>query len=268
MSDYQVICGDSREIPLLFQNQVDLIMTSPPYANARQKHYEGIEPDRYPEWFVAFHPAFWQALKPTGSLVINIKDKIVNGTRHRYVWKTIELLTALGWHCIDDYIWAKKNAMPGFWPMRLRDSWEYCFHLAKSKHPFVDQTHIRIPMADSTQKRLRHLSEKDKKLSFSASGSGFSNNFSHWLDKKTVLPSNVLLFAGETRNRQHPAVFPIALPSFFIKLLTPLNGVVMDPFAGSGTTGVAALRLGRQAILVDNNQNYCAIAKQRLLHLK
>jgi site-specific DNA-methyltransferase (adenine-specific) len=111
----------------------DLIVTSPPYADARKKHYDSILPEEFAEWFTSFHRSFYDVLKPDGSLVINIKDKVIDGTRHRYVWKTIEKLQDLGWYAIDDYIWYKTNPMPGYWPTRLRDGWEYCFHLAKSK---------------------------------------------------------------------------------------------------------------------------------------
>jgi site-specific DNA-methyltransferase (adenine-specific) len=98
----------------------DLIVTSPPYADARKKHYDSILPEEFAEWFTIFHRSFYDVLKP-------------DGTRHRYVWKTIEKLQDLGWYAIDDYIWYKTNPMPGYWPTRLRDGWEYCFHLAKSK---------------------------------------------------------------------------------------------------------------------------------------
>ncbi|OIO38502.1 MAG: hypothetical protein AUJ71_02935 [Candidatus Omnitrophica bacterium CG1_02_49_16] len=66
------------------------------------------------------------------------------------------------------------------------------------------------------------------------------------------------------KNFGHPAVYPVGLPSFFIKLLTPNNGVVVDPFGGSGQTAIAALQLGRRSILVDNNKHYCTIAAGRV----
>jgi site-specific DNA-methyltransferase (adenine-specific)/site-specific DNA-methyltransferase (cytosine-N4-specific) len=126
-----VIFGDSRKVLLDYTAQADLIVTSPPYADARHKHYDSIHPDGFVDWFLSFHQPFMDALKPTGSLVINIKDKVVDGTRHRFVWQTIEALCDRGWYAIDDYIWHKPNPMPGHWPTRLRDGWEYCFHLAK-----------------------------------------------------------------------------------------------------------------------------------------
>ena len=103
-NNYRILHGDCEKELSAFPNQVDLIVTSPPYADARQRHYDSVAPHDYPDWFMSFHEVFWQALKPTGSLVLNMKDKIVNGVRQHYVWKTIQKLIDLGWYCIDDYI--------------------------------------------------------------------------------------------------------------------------------------------------------------------
>ncbi len=108
-----VICDDSRNALPAFRDQIDLIVTSPPYADARSKHYDSIHPDQFKDWFLTFHKPFWDALKPTGSLVINIKDKVVDGVRHRYVWRTMDALAEMGWLAIDDYLWYKTNPMPG-----------------------------------------------------------------------------------------------------------------------------------------------------------
>lgn len=259
-----VIHGDSREELNAYKGQVDLIVTSPPYADARHKHYDSIHPDKFAEWFLTFHEPFFEALKPTGSLVINIKDKVVDGVRHRFVWRTIDALCDRGWYAIDDYIWHKPNPMPGYWPTRLRDGWEYCFHLAKSKRPFMNQDAVRKPIGDWVGSRLKNLGSNDLSRHNSVNDSGFGRDISKWVGKKTVLPSNVLSIALVGKNKGHPAVFPIELPSFFIKLLCPEDGFVIDPFAGSGTTGVAALALGRRSVLIDNNEEYCREAIRRL----
>ncbi len=105
--------------------------------------------------------SFWNVLKLESSLVINIKDKVVNSVRHRYVWHTIEMLSSLGWFCIDDYIWYKPNPMPGYWPTRLRDGWEYCFHLAKTPKPYINQKAVRKPIGNWAKARLSNMSEND-----------------------------------------------------------------------------------------------------------
>lgn len=260
-----VIYGDSREKLREFAGQVDLIVTSPPYADARHKHYDSVHPDDFADWFLTFHEPFFEALKPTGSLILNIKDKVINGTRHRFVWHTIDALCKRGWYSIDDYIWHKTNAMPGYWPTRLRDGWEYCFHLAKSTRPFFNPDGVRKPIGDWVETRLKKLGQNDVSRHNSANQSGFGRDVSRWVGKNTVLPSNVLSLAVVGKNKGHPAVFPVDLPLFFIKLLCPEGGLVMDPFGGSGTTGVAALLADRNCILIDNNQDYCQEAVKRLL---
>jgi DNA modification methylase len=280
-----VINGDSRVKLSALTGQADLIVTSPPYADARRKHYEGVHPDEYVEWFLSFHEPFFNVLKPSGSLVLNIKDKVVNGVRHRYVWHTIEALCARGWFSIDDYLWHKTNPMPGYWPTRLRDGWEYCFHLAKSNRPYFNPDGVRKPIGEWVESRLSKLGQNDLSRHNSVNESGFGRDISKWVGKETVLPSNVLSSDAPSeeeftlsnnvpsnvisralvgKNKGHPAVFPVDLPLFFIKLLCPENGLVIDPFGGSGTTGIAALSLGRNCVLIDNNEQYCEEAVRRL----
>jgi site-specific DNA-methyltransferase (adenine-specific)/site-specific DNA-methyltransferase (cytosine-N4-specific) len=259
-----IIHGDSREKLKAFNGTVDLIVTSPPYADARKNHYDSIHPDQFATWFLSFHDAFWNALRPDGSLVINIKDKVVNGVRHRYVWETINQLAAKGWYCIEDYLWYKTNPMPGYWPTRLRDGWEYCFHLAKSKKPYINQDAVRVPLGKWAESRLQNLSQNDLKRHNSENASGFGRNVSRWVGQETVLPSNVLSIALVGKNKGHPAVFPVDLPKFFIKLLSRPNSLIVDPFGGSGSTAIAALSLQRDCAIVDNNLEYCKLAHERI----
>ena len=131
-NETHVILGDSRIVLKDFPSgYFNLIITSPPYADARKDHYDSISPEKYPDFFLKFHDELWRVLSDDGSFVLNIKDKVVNGVRNRYVWKTVMALEEKGWRCVDDYIWYKPNAMPGYWRNRLRDEWEYCFHFTK-----------------------------------------------------------------------------------------------------------------------------------------
>ena len=264
-SEYRIIHDDARRALSAFRGRADLIITSPPYADARKRHYDSIKPDEYAAWFLSFHQPFAAALKPNGSLVINIKDKVVDGVRHRYVWDTIKALERRGWHAIDDYIWQKPNAMPGYWPTRLRDGWEYCFHLSRSKRPYIDFDAVKRPIGDWASSRLAKLGRNDTTRQNSANASGFGRNISKWATRTTVLPDNVLSLPLVGKNKGHPAVFPVELPAFFIRLLAPRGGLVIDPFGGSGTTAVAAYQEGRNCILIDNNRRYCRRAQDRVL---
>lgn len=259
-----VICDDSRHVLNHFKGQVDLIVTSPPYADARHRHYDSVHPDKFADWFITFHEPFYAALKPEGSLVINIKDRVVDGVRHRYVWHMIEALCERGWYAIDDYLWHKPNPMPGYWPTRLRDGWEYCFHLAKTKKPYFDHESVKQPIGEWAETRLSNLGEGDLSRHNSVNNSGFGRDLSKWVGKDKVLPSNVITSAVVGKNKKHPAVFPVELPQFFIKLLSPLGGLVVDPFGGSGSTGIAALLEKRNSLIIDNNENYCNVALERL----
>ncbi len=265
MNSGSIVWADSRKVLASLDGQADLIVTSPPYADARKNHYDSIHPDHFVEWFLTFNEPMLAALKPTGSLVINIKDKVVDGSRHRYVWDTIQALTARGWYAIDDYIWQKPNPMPGYWPSRLRDGWEYCFHLAPTRRPYIDFDAVRRPIGDWSRTRLARLGDNDTQRHNSRNKSGFGRDISRWRERDTVLPSNVLTLPLVGKNKGHPAVFPIELPAFFIKLLSPENGLVVDPFAGSGTTGIAAQCLNRSFVMIDNNRRYCTQASRRLL---
>jgi site-specific DNA-methyltransferase (adenine-specific) len=275
---HRVIRGDSREVLKDFvDGYFNLIVTSPPYADARQQHYDSVKPDEYVEFMTSFHEQFWRVLADDGSFVLNIKDKVIDGVRHRYVWETIMALAKLGWRCVDDYIWIKPNAMPGYWSNRLRDEWEYCFHLTKQRKFAMYQDAVRKPIGDWAEQRLRKLNGKSAERHNSENQSGFGRDLRNWVDKKEVLPGNTVSvpleegLPGNTvsvplvgRNERHPAVFPVGLPEFFMKLFTKPGDIVLDPFAGSGSTGIAAKNLGRNVVLIDRKDEYCDIMEEKL----
>ncbi len=261
----QIIAGDCEEVLKSFpDNFVDLIFTSPPYADQRSSTYGGIRPDQYVRWFMPKAEQFLRVLKPTGSFVLNIKERVVNGERHTYVIELILEMRKLGWLWTEEYLWHKKNSHPGKWPNRFRDNWERLLHFTKSKHFNMYQDSVMVPVGDWAQGRLKNLSKTDKQRDNSKVGSGFGKNISNWVGREMVYPSNVLHMATECYNRQHSAVFPVALPEWFIKLFTLEGDVVLDPFNGSGTTCVAAEARGRSYLGIDINTDYCKLARERL----
>ena len=261
----KIISGDCEEIlKALPDNSIDLIFTSPPYADQRSSTYGGIKPDKYVSWFMPKANEFQRVLKPTGSFVLNIKERVVNGERHTYVLELILEMRKKGWLWTEEYIWHKKNSHPGKWPNRFRDNWERLIHFTKQKKFNMYQDQVMVPVGDWAKTRLKKLSETDKRRDESRVGSGFGKNISNWLDRDMVYPSNVLHMATECYNQQHSAVFPVDLPAWFIKLLTQPGDIVLDPFNGSGTTCVAASRLDRSYLGLDTNQEYCELAVNRL----
>ena len=121
-----------------------------------------------------------------------------------------------------------------------------------------------IPTGDWAKARLKNLSETDKIRDPSKSGSGFGKNISNWLERDLAYPTNVLHLATECSNRNHSATFPQTLPEWFIKLFTQEGDTILDPFAGSGTTLFAARHLGRHAIGIEIQKEYCEMAKKHL----
>ena len=261
----EIYLGDSREILKKFPDKhFNLIVTSPPYADARKNHYDSITPDKYAEFIWSFHDQLWRVLADDGSFILNIKDKIVDGVRHRFVWHTIEGLNSKGWLSIDDYLWIKPNAMPGFWNNRLRDEWEYCFHLTKQKRFNIYQDAVKKPVGSWAIKRLSKLTGKSNGRHNSENNSGFGRDLRKWVNKEYVLPGNALHIPLVGKNMRHPAAFPVGLPEFFIKLFTKPGDHILDPFAGSGTTAVAAENLSRNVVLIDNKIDYIDSVRTRL----
>jgi len=256
-----IIHGDCLSVIKTFPDEcIDLIVTSPPYADNRKKSYKGIPTNQYVQWFLPISYELNRILKPEGSFVLNIKERTANGERQTYVLELILELRKQGWLWTEEYIWHKKNCYPGKWPNRFRDSWERCLHFTKQKKFKMFQQAVMVPMGSWAEKRLAKLSDTDRIRDESRSLSGFGKNVSHWLGKKYAYPTNVLHLATECSNRNHSAAFPISLPSWFIKLFTEPEDIVLDPFIGSGTTALACIELDRHYIGIELMEDYYKLA--------
>jgi len=243
---------------------VDLIVTSPPYADQRKKTYGGIHPDRYVEWFMPISKELHRVLKDDGSFILNIKEKVVDGERHTYVLDLIKALREQGWRWTEEYMWHKKNSFPGKWPNRFRDAWERCLHFTKAKDFKMYQDAVKVPMGDWKKSRLKNLSDTDKKRDESKVKSGFGKKIENWVGREMALPTNVLHFATECGNTGHSAAFPENLPEWFIKLFTQEGDLVLDPFMGSGTTAVVAKRNKRNYLGTDILKENVELAEGRI----
>ncbi|MBF8267858.1 MAG: methylase domain protein [Dehalococcoidia bacterium] len=257
--------GDCRSVLATFpENSIDLIFTSPPYADNRKKTYKGVPINKYVEWFLPISQELLRVLKPEGSFVLNIKERAVNGERQTYVLELILAMRQQGWFWTEEYIWHKKNCYPGKWPNRFRDAWERCLHFTKTKRFKMFQEAVMVPMGDWKEKRLATLSDTDKIRDVSHVGSGFGKNISHWVGREYAYPTNVLHLATECANRGHSASFPVDLPSWFINLFTAEWDLVLDPFVGSGTTAMACVKLNRHYIGIEAIELYRDMAVQAI----
>ncbi len=260
-----LILGDClEELKHIDDNSIDLIVTSPPYADSRAKTYGGISPDEYVSWFLPIAKELLRVLKPDGTFILNIKEKVVAGERHTYILELILQMRQQGWLWTEEFIWHKKNCYPGKWPNRFRDAWERLLQFNKSRKFHMYQESVMVPMGDWAKTRLKKLSDTDKRRDNSKVGSGFGKNISNWIGRDLAYPSNVLHLATESSNKQHSAVFPKELPEWFIKLFTKEGDTVLDPFLGSGTTCLVATELGRRSIGIEIKDEYYQLAKSNI----
>ncbi|MEX8549283.1 MAG: site-specific DNA-methyltransferase [Mucilaginibacter sp.] len=264
--DSTLYLGDSKDqLKNILDNTVDLIITSPPYADQRKSTYGGIHSDKYVEWFLPISEELLRVLKPTGTFVLNIKEKVVDGERSTYVMELILAMKKQGWLWTEEFIWHKKNSYPGKWPNRFRDSWERLLQFNKTKKFNMYQEEVMVPMGNWAKSRLKNLSETDKQRDNSKVGSGFGKNISNWLERDKAYPTNVLHLATECNNKNHSAAFPEELPEWFIKLFTKENDLVLDPFAGSGTTLFVSNRMKRNSIGIEIMKEYYEMITEKLI---
>jgi DNA modification methylase len=246
---------------------VDLFFTSPPYADARA--YSRIHPDRYVDWFLPFARTMFDASSDTGSLVLNIKNRVANrgplkGQRHPYVYQLVLALQQLGWRWVETYIWVKANAVPGRFGPRTKDSFEYVYHFARGRKPYFDLDAIRVPYkADEAEISRRKLDSSGRRNT----KAGFGRDRTKTYLRGGADPGNVVSVA-QTYNQHHgvahTAAMPEGLAEFFIRAMSPPGGVVLDPFAGGGTTVVVARRLGRQAGGFEIHEEFVREARRRI----
>jgi site-specific DNA-methyltransferase (adenine-specific)/site-specific DNA-methyltransferase (cytosine-N4-specific) len=261
----ELYLGDSKEkLGLLEENSIDLIVTSPPYADQRKDTYGGIHHDKYVEWFLPISEQLLRVLKPSGTFILNIKEKVVDGERSTYVIQLILEMRKQGWLWTEEFIWHKKNSYPGKWPNRFRDSWERLLQFNKDRKFSMYQEAVMVPMGDWAKTRLKNLSDTDKTRDNSKVGSGFGKNISNWLEREKAYPTNVLHLATECSNKNHSAAFPEELPEWFIKLFTQEYDTVLDPFMGSGTTLVVANRMKRHSVGIDIVSEYYEMVNKQL----
>ena len=268
MLETGIIQGDSLNLlPKLPRASVDLFFTSPPYADARA--YSRIHPDRYVEWFLPFARAMFDATKLSGSLILNIKNRVANkgplrGQRHPYVYQLVLALQNMGWRWVETYIWSKPNAMPGKFGPRTKDSFEYVYHFARGSKPYFDLNAVRVPYkavpAEIARRKLDTLGRRNTEAGF-----GRDRTKTYLLGGAD--PGNVVTVSqtyNQHRGVAHTAAMPEGLAEFFVNVASPQGGVVLDPFAGAATTIVVARRLDRLAGGIEIHGQFVEEGKRRI----
>lgn len=247
--------GDCIEVMrTLPAESVDAIVTSPPYAMQREATYGGVSEADYPAWTVAWMTEAQRLLKPDGSALINIRPHIKNGQISDYTLRTRLALRGAGWIEVDELIWHKTNGMPTGSPRKPRRSWESIHWFAKHGQPYSDAKANGKP---STRPTGMHYGQSAREgWAHDAKG---ANSTPH-----VARAADVISIAKGTATTGHPAPFPVALAEWCGALTCPPGGTILDPFSGSGTTGVAAIRNGWDYIGIDAVEEYVGRSRLRL----
>jgi len=287
---HRLICGDCRDrgvIAQLFEDRkANVVITSPPYATQRQydpaSGFEPVPPEKYVAWFKDVAAAIESVLAPGGSYFLNIKAHAEEGERHTYV---MDLVLAhkrqWGWRFVDEFCWRKTDdGVPGGWNNRFKNAWEPIYHFSRER-----KIKFRPREVGHWSDDCFDYSPDNPK---STSGSGLlgtgprgaaadkGKNYAAWQTTRRnandlegrhgglARPSNVIEAKTESSQGNHSAPFPRAIPEFFIKAFSDSGDVIFDPFAGSGTTLVAAGLNERAGFGVEISPAYCDVILRRM----
>jgi site-specific DNA-methyltransferase (cytosine-N4-specific) len=250
---------------------VDLIMTSPPFGLVRKKEYGNVDADKYVEWFRPFAEAFKRVLKPNGSLVIDIGGAWNAGepTRSLYHYELlISLCKESKFHLAQEFFWWNPARLPtpAEWVtvrrVRVKDAVNCVWWLSPTPWPKASNKRVLQPYSDSMKDLLIH----GYKPQMRPSGHDISDKFQN--DNGGSIPPNLIAaahtesnstyirYCTEKKLKPHPARFPNEVPEFFIRMLTDVDDLVVDPFAGSCVTGEAAERTKRHWICCELRDDY------------
>lgn len=270
--------GDARDLFTgLPDASVDLVVTSPPYALHFKKEYGNVHKAAYVEWFRPFGREIFRVLKPEGSFVLNIGGSYNAGspTRSLYQFRVLLMLCdEIGFHLAQECFWFNpaKLPSPAEWVnvrrVRVKDSVEYVWWFSKTPNPKADNRKVLSKYSDDMKRLLlRGYRAKER-----PSGHKITNKFT---DQGGSIPSNLLERGNNESNsdyirlsdhhgmKVHPARFPAALPEFFIKFLTDPGDLLVDPFAGSNTTGSVAEDLDRRWLAFELEHRYVENSRLR-----
>ncbi len=264
--------GDSLELlKSIPEKSINLILTSPPFALTRKKEYGNKSAEEYVEWFLGFAKEFKRILKDDGSFVLDLGGAYLPGYPVRAIYQfelLVRLCKELGFFLAQDFYHYNPSRLPtpAEWVnirrVRVKDSVNVVWWLSVTENPKANNRNVLKPYSDS----MKQLLENGYKAKLRPSGHDISTKFQK--NNNGAIPPNLLTLANTESNsaylrrcneagiKPHPARFPLDFPKFFIEFLTEKNDMVLDPFAGSNTTGQAAELLKRKWLAFEIDVTY------------
>ena len=247
-----IYCGDSSKIlPEFDDSCVDLTVTSPPYDDLRK--YGKTNSDWNCDVFESIARQLYRVTKDGGVVVWIVNDKTTNGSKTCTSFKQLMYFNEIGFNVNDVMIWEKTNAMPTVRQPRYSDVFEYMFIFSKGKPKTFNP--IMIP--------CKSAGTKYNSTAKNIGGECGRRKLNYTVNREKV-KGNIWQCAVAQNKTSHPAVYPEKLIIDHILSWTNENDIVLDPFIGSGTTALAAIKTNRHYIGIDTNQNYCDLANERI----
>jgi site-specific DNA-methyltransferase (cytosine-N4-specific) len=298
--------GDSLELLKELESEsVDLICTSPPFALLRKKSYGNVHSDDYVDWFMNFAKEFKRVIKPEGSIVIDIGGTWIKGAPIRSLYH-YELVIKLckpeekggcGLNLAQELYWYNpaKLPTPAEWVtirrIRVKDAVNTVWWLSPSTTPKANNKRVLKPYSESQHLLMKNgykaklrPSEHQISTQFGTDNGGAipptiikDEEATSEIGEPTAV--NVIAASNTSSNdiyqrrcreeniKPHPARFPTALPEFIINLCTEEGDIVLDPFAGSNTTGLVAEKLNRKWLAFEMDEEYLKGSKFRFPEL-
>ncbi len=258
-----VLHGDCLDlIPTLEDGSVSLVVTSPPYAEQRAGHYEGIPEGDYPDFTVQWMTALASKMTPDGSVFLVIRPHLRAGILSDYVLRTRLALREAGWHECEELIWVKPDAPPLGSKLRPRRAWESILWFSRCDQPYADlkacgKVSDRLGFNGAIKFAEGGVSEK---TAWHPCVESFGKG--HGIARiPDVIVANV---GGNEPGLDHPAVFPLTLAEQLIRTFSQAGDPVLDNFCGSGQTLLAAKGCGRRYLGIEREEKYVRIALGRL----
>jgi len=260
----QLIHGDCfTQIKTLKDASIDLVITSPPYADMKTYvDFKGIPPDEYVDWIMPLIHDIYRVLKPNGSFILNINDKVVQRFRHPYVFDLVSRIHKdTQFKMFERLFWNKMKGLPV--PNRFGDRVEFVFWFVKGRDFTFDIDAMRTPYTAGSEDRMKSTIP-DR---FVRTETSTNTKRKAWIpNEKGAMPSTLVNICSETRRQAdtHIAVFPEALVKYFLLGCTRENDTVLDPFMGTGTTAVVCKKHNRTCIGFEAQKSYVDVANERL----
>lgn len=264
--------GDSLELMRKMPEQsVNLILTSPPFALTRKKEYGNKPEEEYIEWFLEFVKEFKRIGTEDGSIVIDLGGAYKKGFPVRSIYQyelLVRICKELNLHLAQEFFHYNPSRLPtpAEWVtirrIRVKDSVNIVWWLSKTAFPKATNRNVLKPYSKSMKSLIKNGYKAKKR----PSGHDISTKFQK--DNGGSIPPNLLELANtesnssymkkcrENKIKPHPARFPKGFAAFFIKFLTDEQDIVLDPFAGSNTTGYVAEELNRKWLGIELNESY------------